>query len=60
MDADINRVRRPSKSFEIRPFGIHFHASVKQYQHLLSNPEKLCSLDFHFKEVKNRFKKLGL
>ena len=22
--------------------------------------EKLCSLDFHFKEVKNRFKKLGL
>src|SRR5687767_1854295 len=21
---------------------------------------KLCSLDFHFKEVKNRFKKLGL
>jgi len=21
--------------------------------------EKLCSLDFHFKEVKNRFKKLG-
>ena len=22
--------------------------------------EKLCSLDFHFKEVKNRFKKLHL
>jgi adenylosuccinate lyase len=22
--------------------------------------EKLCSLDFHFKEVNNRFKKLGL
>jgi adenylosuccinate lyase len=22
--------------------------------------EKLCSLNFHFKEVKNRFKKLGL
>jgi adenylosuccinate lyase len=22
--------------------------------------EALCSLDFHFKEVKNRFKKLGL
>jgi hypothetical protein len=22
--------------------------------------EKLCSLDFHFKEVKSRFKKLGL
>ena len=22
--------------------------------------ERLCSLDFHFKEVKNRFKKLGL
>jgi adenylosuccinate lyase len=22
--------------------------------------EKLCSLDFHFKEVRNRFKKLGL
>lgn len=22
--------------------------------------EKLCSLDFHFKEVKNKFKKLGL
>jgi hypothetical protein len=22
--------------------------------------EKLCSLDFHFKEVKNRFRKLGL
>jgi len=22
--------------------------------------EKLCSLDFHFKEVKERFKKLGL
>jgi hypothetical protein len=22
--------------------------------------EKLCSLDLHFKEVKNRFKKLGL
>ena len=22
--------------------------------------ETLCSLDFHFKEVKNRFKKLGL
>ncbi len=22
--------------------------------------EKLCSLEFHFKEVKNRFKKLGL
>jgi hypothetical protein len=22
--------------------------------------EKLCPLDFHFKEVKNRFKKLGL
>jgi hypothetical protein len=22
--------------------------------------EKLCSLDFHLKEVKNRFKKLGL
>jgi hypothetical protein len=22
--------------------------------------EKLCSLDFHFKEVKNRFKKPGL
>jgi adenylosuccinate lyase len=22
--------------------------------------EKLCSLDFHFKEVTNRFKKLGL
>jgi adenylosuccinate lyase len=22
--------------------------------------EKLCSLDFHFKEVENRFKKLGL
>jgi hypothetical protein len=25
-----------------------------------SQLEKLCSLDFHFKEVKNRFKKLGL
>ena len=23
-------------------------------------PERLCSLEFHFKEVKNRFKKLGL
>jgi hypothetical protein len=22
--------------------------------------EQLCSLDFHFKEVKNRFRKLGL
>jgi len=22
--------------------------------------EKLCSLDFHFKEVNSRFKKLGL
>jgi hypothetical protein len=22
--------------------------------------EKICSLDFHLKEVKNRFKKLGL
>ncbi len=22
--------------------------------------EKLCSLDFHLKEVKNRFKKLGI
>ncbi len=22
--------------------------------------EKLCSLDFHLKEVKNRFKRLGL
>ena len=22
--------------------------------------EKLCSLEFHFKEVKNRFRKLGL
>jgi hypothetical protein len=22
--------------------------------------ERLCSLDFHFKEVNNRFKKLGL
>jgi adenylosuccinate lyase len=22
--------------------------------------EKLCSLDFHFKDVKNRFKKLGI
>ena len=22
--------------------------------------EKLCSLDFHFKEVKNRFRQLGL
>jgi hypothetical protein len=22
--------------------------------------EALCSLDFHFKEVKNRFRKLGL
>ena len=22
--------------------------------------EKLCSLDFHFKEVNNRFKRLGL
>jgi hypothetical protein len=22
--------------------------------------EKLCSLDFHFKEVGNRFKRLGL
>ena len=22
--------------------------------------EKLCSLDFHFKEVRNRFRKLGL
>jgi hypothetical protein len=22
--------------------------------------EKLCSLNFHFKEVNNRFKKLGL
>ena len=22
--------------------------------------EKLCSFDFHLKEVKNRFKKLGL
>jgi adenylosuccinate lyase len=26
----------------------------------LGELEKLCSLDFHFKEVKNRFKKLGL
>jgi len=25
-----------------------------------SGLEKLCSLDFHFKEVNNRFKKLGL
>jgi transposase len=39
MDADIDRVRQPSKSVGIRPFGIHFHASVEQYQHLLSNPE---------------------
>ena len=23
-------------------------------------PEKLCSLDFHFKEVENRFRELGL
>jgi hypothetical protein len=25
-----------------------------------SELEALCSLEFHFKEVKNRFKKLGL
>jgi len=25
-----------------------------------SELEALCSLDFHFKEVNNRFKKLGL
>jgi adenylosuccinate lyase len=30
-------------------------------QHFRSGElEKLCSLDFHLKEVKNRFKKLGL
>ncbi len=28
--------------------------------HKLGELEALCSLDFHFKEVNNRFKKLGL
>jgi hypothetical protein len=51
-----------------RPFT--FGAAGKLWPRNLDSPvakhfkkgelEKLCSLEFHFKEVKNRFKKLGL
>jgi adenylosuccinate lyase len=56
------------KTWEVKHAGRDDANFVEQ---LLSDPavakhfkkgelEKLCSLDFHFKEVKNRFKKLGL
>jgi adenylosuccinate lyase len=56
------------KTWEVKHAGSDDADFVEQ---LKSNPEvakhfakgeleKLCSLDFHFKEVKNRFKKMGL
>ena len=60
--------RNAMKAWEVKHAGRDDADFVKQLQ---SDPEvgkhfkpgeleKLCSLDFHFKEVKNRFRKLGL
>jgi len=60
--------RNAMKTWEVKHAGRDDADFVKQLQ---SDPEvgkhfkngeleKLCSLDFHFKEVKNRFRKLGL
>jgi len=60
--------RNAMKTWEVKHAGRDDADFVKQLQ---SDPEvgkhfkngeleKLCSLDFHFKEVNNRFKKLGL
>jgi adenylosuccinate lyase len=60
--------RNAMKTWEVKHAGRHDADFLEQ---LKSDPavarhfkkgelEKLCSLDFHFKEVKNRFKKLGL
>ncbi len=60
--------RNAMKTWEVKHAGREDADFVEQ---LKSDPEvarhfkpgeldKLCSLDFHFKEVKNRFKKLGL
>jgi adenylosuccinate lyase len=60
--------RNAMKTWEVKHAGRDDADFVKQLQ---SDPdvakhfkpgelEKLCSLDFHFKEVKNRFKKIGL
>lgn len=60
--------RNAMKTWEVKHAGREDADFVEQ---LLADPEvakhfkkgeleKLCSLDFHFKEVKNRFKKLGL
>jgi len=60
--------RNAMKTWEVKHAGRDDADFVKQLQ---SDPEvgkhfkpgeleKLCSLDFHFKEVKNRFSKLGL
>ena len=60
--------RNAMKTWEVKHAGRDDADFVKQLQtdpevakHFKpSELEKLCSLDFHFKEVKNRFKKLGL
>jgi len=60
--------RNAMKTWEVKHAGRDDADFLKQLQ---SDPEvgkhfkngeleKLCSLDFHFKEVKNRFRKLGL
>jgi hypothetical protein len=46
------------KTWEVRHAGRDDADVAKHFKQ--DELEKLCSLDFHLKEVKNRFKRLGL
>ena len=67
-DACVLVQRNPVKTLEVihvdrddADFVMRLQSDPEVARHLKKGKlEKLCTLDFHFKEVKNRFRKLGL